>query len=97
MRFGRLQDQLHPHARYVLPDPDNAGAWLVLSHDEYSKRVCDQSRARSGIFELMAQPVTYHYIQHDGVFGGRKVMCKPVVLRSANASCLFSAIEAAIA
>ena len=92
--FGRLQPVLMPHARYPLK-LDNK--WRSVSLEEYLKHRPGRNVLRYGTVELLGQGMTCHYLhpETEELFGIR-VMCRPRILQSANASCLFTATESEV-
>ena len=92
--FGRLQPVLMPHARYPLK-LDNK--WRSVSLEEYLKHRPGRSVLRYGTVELLGQGMTCHYLhpETEELFGIR-VMGRPHILQSANASCLFTATESEV-
>jgi hypothetical protein len=88
--FGRLQPQLMPHARYPLRVNDK---WVSLPLDQYLQKCQRFSVLRFGVLELLAQGLTCHYTSPSGEFSGFRAFCRPRILQSGNASCLFTATE----
>ena len=95
MRFGALQDQLYKSARYAVKDPDRQERWKIVNYEGYQKTTKRRGPARAGILELMAQSNTCHFVAPDGTYDGVKNFSKPAILECGNASCLYSATEAA--
>jgi hypothetical protein len=95
LRFGRLQDQVMPHARYPLLNAE--GKWKSVPFQEYRKINSKHAKPKFGTVDLLAQGVTCHYMDSDtNYLHGFRAMCKPTILQRGNASCLFSACESEV-
>ena len=94
MAFGRLQQELYPHARYpvLMDDRWESVCWerfLALNPGS------TPSALRKGTVELLAQGLICSYIDANDLLSGFRLMCRPTILEAASASVLYSATEAA--
>ena len=95
VRFGRLQTELQPHARYPFWS-EVLGKWLSVRLESYMIMTGrKKSMQRFGVVELFAQGATIHQTDEQGVLKGLQVLCPPSVLEQTNSSCIFSATEKA--
>jgi hypothetical protein len=94
--FGRLQPVLMPCARYPLKLADDS--WRSVSLEEYLKARPDRHKStlRYGVVELLAQGLTCHHLSSDSLYSGFRVLCKPLILQAASASCIYSATESEV-
>jgi hypothetical protein len=90
MKFGRMQQLLHPHARYAIPDGTK---WKVVGLDDYMRLTGRRKPARFGILELMGQGITCHFVSPTSLLSGFRVLCPPRILQHGGSSCLYSAVE----
>lgn len=90
LKFGRLQSQLMPHARYPV---EIDGRWTAVPLEQYLAHRPHAGVLRYGVLEVLAQGHTMHYMDERGELHAFRAVCKPVVLQAGNASCLFSATE----
>jgi hypothetical protein len=96
LAFGRLQPQLHVHARYPLRLADNK--WTSVPLDEFLKARPDRNRSslRYGVLELLAQGMTCHSLSSSSMFEGFRVFCRPRILQAGTASCIYTATDSEV-
>jgi hypothetical protein len=90
MKFGRLQAQLMPHARYPLMVDDT---WKSVTYDEYVKRHPRSVVMKYGTVEVMAQGLTCVYMSSDSILHGFRPFNCPRVLTKGNASTIYTSTE----
>ena len=97
MKFGHLQAQLYPHARYPFQDPVTL-KWRELTLEEFlqQKPYLNAKVLRAGTLNVLAQGHTCTYMQANGQLAGFRCIARPKILQNATASCLFSATEKAV-
>lgn len=90
--FGKLQQQLVPHARFPVKIDQQ---WKSVTLDVFLSKSPGRQRStlRYGVMELLAQGVTCHYITKDDMFAGFRLFCRPRILQGATGSCIYSATE----
>jgi len=95
--FGRLQEALYPHARYLIKENNR---FRLVPLDRF-RQTCPRARLSFGVLEVMAQRASVHWATRlsDDVplVHNHEIICPPVVLQRANASCIHSAVEQAVA
>lgn len=95
LNFGRLQEDLTPMARYLIPD---GLRWKAVPLHVF-RRLKPKAQLRFGILEVLAQSASIDRVVH---VGGKaqaitaKILCNPVVIERANSSCIFDAVDKAI-
>jgi len=95
MSFGLLQGVLEDAASYLIPDPDRPGMMKKVDWTVFRQHF-PHCKVDSGILELMAQGVMLSARMEGGREEQRRLLIKPMVLRSANSSCTHSAVESAV-
>ena len=96
VRFGQMQAELSPHARYPYWNKD-LGRWVSLTLEQY-RAMPDVRREivmRYGVVEVLAQGLTLHQADQHGIVKASRVLCPPSILQRSNTSCIFSATEGA--
>ena len=96
VRFGQMQAELSPHARYPYWSKD-LGRWVSLTLEQY-RAMPDVRREivmRYGVVEVLAQGLTLHQADQHGIVKASRVLCPPSILQRSNTSCIFSATEGA--
>jgi len=88
VRFGSLQAQLMPHARYWRHDGD---CWRAVEFAEISKRY--GSSLHFGTVEVFAECTTVHHVNGEHGVVTRRYFVPPCVGQRANACCTFEALE----
>ena len=93
LRFGRLQAELAPHARYAIPCGERQDQWRVVTYEEYAKTRRDVRSIRFGILECLAQGHFLHWTEPGGDWGSMSIICSPQVLTSATGSTIYRAVD----
>ena len=93
--FGRYQEIIAPHARYLWFDTDK-DRWLNLTMQQYQKCNPRRRNFRYGTIALFSQGVALHQVDDEGLYKAHKMFCPPRVLQASNASCTFAATEAEV-
>jgi hypothetical protein len=89
-RFGQLQQEIMPFARYSVKGSD--GKWSMVQLDEFRRRYPRLNTINYGTLELYASGRTCQYIDsHTGAIGGFRCMSPPCFLQRGNSSCMQSA------
>ena len=94
VRFGQLQEDVMPHARYPVKDAD--GKWVSVGLKEYLRTMgSKQSVLRWGTVEVLVQSFTCTYLHPTDprLLKSLRYICRPLVLEAGNSSCLMSAHE----
>lgn len=94
-RFGRLQDQLEPIARYLIAEtlPSGRTQWKAVQHTEY-KRLHPRAAMRSGVCEVFAQSA--QVVWSNGSDTTKHLFTfAPQILERGNGSTIYSAVEEA--
>ena len=99
MRFGSLQAELEPSARFLVHVPASPGhlqRWKAVPLAEY-RRLHPRGATDSGIMELWASWFELHWqtldLQGHLVTHTRKYMTRPLILERGNASTTHEALE----
>ena len=92
MRFGRLQEDLAPLARYVIRNGDK---WSTVTFREFLRRYPNSKVLRAGVLELMAHGISCTYVRpsNQPEMASFRSMSKPMILEKGDSSCLYSACE----
>lgn len=98
LRFGRLQEQLEPHARYLVRESrvGKGDVWLRLSLSAFRER-CPRLATNSGVLEVMAQRHELRWALADDLesVDNRVVLTPPMIVQSTSSSCTFECLEKA--
>ena len=95
VRFGRLQQVLHPIARCPVLGDD--GRWKCVPFSEFVHTHGGSRFVRHGVVDILASGAVLTYADLDTMaLEGFKVIAKPRILARGNASCCYSAVEAAV-
>lgn len=93
MRFGKLQQEMAPNARYAWWNKDTK-KWEIMRLCDYMARSGRaQAMLRSGILDLMAATTECNWVNKDGTLDGFVEFDMPRILEDASASCIYAATE----
>ena len=88
--FGRLSHEVMPHARYPVCED---GRWRLVRYEEYVRLNPSSHMRQIGTLELLAQGTTCRWMTGAGELHGFRVLCRPKILQTGNASCIYEATE----
>ena len=97
VRFGQLQSQLEPHARYPSWD-ETTQRWSMLELDAYREATNRTHAMRFGTVEVLGQGLSVHKFSKSslssaGRIEGFRIIAPARILQRANSSCIYSATE----
>ena len=96
VKFGRLQEELMPYARYPVMDPDTK-EWKSVGDLEITKRLGPGRLPSFGTVELMVRGGCMHFMcPTSRQIQGIRVFAKPAVLQHGGASCIYRGTEDSI-
>ena len=95
LKFGRLQDEVMPWARYPVWS-DAEQRWEIVPYATYVSHRPGR-RPQFGILDVMTAGGCITYMDPaSGVLSGSRYLCRPVVVQRGNASCISDATEAVL-
>ena len=97
--FGKLQAELAPSARYLVPAPEGSGKkWRSVRIDEYM-RLRGRNRKSlpaRGVVDVLAQTASLSFGSVDGQHHRWNFLLPPILCQNGTASCIFAAVDEAV-
>ena len=91
LRFGGLEDALHPVAKYLIPHEQLEGRYRAVSLADFRK-VYPKIQPSKGLLEFFAQTLIV-CTSNDGEEDSRVLLLRPSILTHCNASTTYTAVE----
>ncbi len=93
--FGRLQEEIQPHARYPWYGKGE-DKWKSLKFSDFMQKCSGKQRHLThGTVELLATGTETCWIDKAGLVNNSQTFHSPVILQNSQASCIYSATESA--
>eukprot|EP00973_Karenia_brevis_P089511 12398106-Karenia_brevis.AAC.1 len=92
VRFGQLQEQVMPHARYPVIDLQTK-RWKTVPYSEYVRDHRGRGLPTVGVVDILVLGSKLLFMQENGELRGWRHFARPCALQHGGASCIYRGVE----